>query len=132
MPNETTRNFVKERLARGDSAATIRRTHAHLISQPPSFFQNKEWGHYKGLSGADSLSPKEIHRIQSATSRRVRGERKQARATFRARTEASKAEARYLGLPEPTSDYQKAHDAGIEYRATNDERYREQFEEGSP
>jgi hypothetical protein len=132
VADTASRRFVKERLARGDSAATIRRTHNFLIAQPDSYFRTAEWGRWHGLSGAQPLTPKEIHKIQSATGRKARVARRETRATFRLRTEAEKAEAQFLGLPEPSTNYQRAHDAGIEYRATHEERYREAFAEGSP
>jgi len=131
LPDSPTRRFVKTRLEAGDSARTIRQTYNHIAAQPPSYFKSEEWGRWHGLSGAEPITAKEIHRIQSATSRKVRDERRENRASMRVHTESDFKTADYLGLPEPTVDYQEAHDAGMLYRATKDERYREIFTEGS-
>lgn len=126
------RVFIKERLTRGDSARAARLSYNELVSLSPSEIGSRWGARWMSLSGARKTTPKEVHRVQSALSRKDRADRREARATMRLRTEASRTEAAVLGLPEPTADYQKAHDAGALYRATHDERYREQFEEGSP
>jgi hypothetical protein len=126
------RRFIKERLGRGDSARTVRLTVEHLVAQPKTFFATAEWRRWKALRGERPPSPADIHRVQSALGRKMREERKIVRAEFRGRTEADRNEALILGLEEPRVDFQAAHDAGILYRATHDEHYREVFTEGSP
>ena len=123
--------FLKARLVSGDSAATARRVHNALAALPESEAVARwGWG-ARGLSGASSVTPAEVHKVQSALSRREREERRENRALMRIRSDADRTQAGYLGLPEPGTDYQKAHDAGAEFRATNEERFRQVFEEGS-
>ncbi len=131
MPTDPSRAFIKERLARGDSAKAVREAHNALSKLTPSQIESR-WGRrWKGLSGAPVTTPKEVHRVQSSLSRKERRTRKEVRAEFRIRGEAQADQARILGIPESGFDPQKAHDAGVMYRATEDERYREEFEEGS-
>jgi hypothetical protein len=132
MASESTRRFIKARMVSGDSAATARRVHNALAALPESVAVERwGWG-ARGLSGAAPVTPAEVHKVQSALSRKEREERRENRALMRMRSEADRTQARMLGLPEPGTDYQKAHDAGAEYRATNEERFRQVFEEGSP
>lgn len=127
------RKFIKIRMVAGDSAEAARVAHNALVELPPSQIE-KRWNGkgWNGLSGAPKVTPRGVRRIQSALSRRQRQDRKESRAFFRARSEAERREARELGLEEPVTDHQKAHDAGVKFKATHDERYREGFEEGSP
>jgi hypothetical protein len=125
------RTFVKQRLERGTSARTVRESYNALVSQSPQQIESN-WGKsWRKLSGQKPITAKQVHKIQSSLGRKARATRKEARAEMRLRTEATRTEAQVLGLPEPTVDYQKAHDAGALYRATHEERYREVFVEGS-
>jgi hypothetical protein len=129
----TPREYVKIRLRRGDSSWAIRAQINYLVAQPPSFFESRPWKRWRGLSGRKPLTAKEIHRIQSALGRKARAERKERRLEMRLRTSSAAAIAKARGEPGTTGDAQRAHDAGILYRVTGDETYKEIFEqEGSP
>jgi hypothetical protein len=131
--SSTPREYVKIRLRRGDSSGAIRVQINYLVAQPPSFFEPRQWRRWRGLSGQKPLTAKEIHRIQSALGRKVRAERKERRLEMRLLTSSAAAMAEARGEPGTTGDAQRAHDAGMLYRVTEDEAYKEIFEqEGSP
>lgn len=130
-PSELSRTFIKRRLVHGIGEKAAREAHNALVDLSPTEIEFR-WGKaYKGLSGQPKLTPKESHRVYSALSRKERAERTEARRSTRFRTEAMRRQEEYYGR-EFTGDYQTAQDAGTMYRATHDERYREDFEEGSP
>ena len=130
--SEATRRFVKNRLISGDSAATARKVHDLLAGLTESEAVRR-WGwSAKGIVGASPVTAKEVHKIQSALSKKERAERRETRALMRIRAEADRRQAEILGLPAPSTDYQRAHDAGVVYRATHEEVFRQVFEEGSP
>lgn len=141
-PPSMARRFIKTRLERGDSARAIRITFNALVDLSPKEIE-QTWGIPRRgggprrtalvkLSGHASITAKEIHKIQSALGRKARKARHEVRFEFKVRRMADEAQNEALGIHEPLIDYQRAHDAGVMYRATNDERYREEFEEGSP
>ncbi|HYM40665.1 MAG TPA: hypothetical protein VEY12_11100 [Thermoplasmata archaeon] len=129
---ELSRQFLKERLNRGTSQGVARDAHNALVKLSPRQIEDR-WGYkWRGLSGAKPLTAEETHRIEKSRSRHQRESGRAAREEFRARTSADKKLAERLNLPEPEVDYQEAHDAGVLYRATEDEIQRQFFEEGSP
>ena len=130
--SEASRRFIKNSLLSGTSARAVRETHNVLASVTPDEAVRR-WGwSAKKVAGSRPVTAKEVHQIQSAMSKRERAERKANRDRMRIRMEADQREAQILGLTPPTSNYQKAHDAGVLFRATNEEHYRHDFEEGSP
>ncbi len=124
--------FIKQRLVRGTGERAARESYNALTELSPSQIEER-WGKaWRGLSGQPKLTPKETHRIYSALGRKDRAARAEARRSAKYRSEASQRMAEMYANPELAGDYQRARDAGTLYRATHDERYREQFEEGSP
>jgi hypothetical protein len=91
------------------------------------------WGEdWRGLSGARPLSAKESHRIYSALGKKARLQRKERRESYHYRSKFERERAAANGLDESSVDYQEAHDAGVLYRATQDEQYREIWTRVSP
>lgn len=130
--SEATRRFIKNRLISGDSAAAARKVH-NLLTGLSETDAVRRWGwSAKGIVGAQPVTAKDVHRIQSALSKKERAERRETRARMRIRAEADRRQAEVLGLPAPSTDYQRAHDAGVLYRATHEEAFHRIFEEGSP
>ena len=130
--SETTRRFIKNRLISGDSAATARKVH-NLLAGLTESEAVRRWGwSAKGIVDAQPVTAKDVHRIQSALSKKERAERRETRARMRVRAEADRRQAEVLGLPAPSTDYQRSHDAGVLYRATHEEAFHRIFEEGSP
>jgi hypothetical protein len=130
------RAFIEERLLRGDSQKTVRDTVNALRRHPATYFVGESWTRWQGIRGRRKITTEDVYRVYNAL-RKNRSkttaytERKRLRETWKTETAAERALALDLGVPEPTRDKQLAHDAGILYKATKDERYREFFEEGS-
>ncbi|HEV2316579.1 MAG TPA: hypothetical protein VGV89_03280 [Thermoplasmata archaeon] len=132
MPSEDIRRpFIKQRLRRGTSAREIRETFNFLVKLSAEEIERRWARGWGDLSGQEPTTSSEVHRVQSALGRKARTERREARREMRLKTEATKEEFRLLGLFEPSYDAQKAHDAGVMYRATREEKFREVFVEGS-
>lgn len=131
MPIDLRRLFIKKQLKQGTSAKEVRDSFNALVRSKPEQIDTR-WGKFwRRLSGLAEATAKEVHKFQSSLGRLARAERKTSRAEMAARTASQKLEATILGIPEPTIDAQKAHDAGVMFRATHDEKYREKFTEGS-
>lgn len=130
--SKASRRFIKNSLRSGTSARTVREAHNALIALTPEQAV-KRWGYSaKKVAGSRPVTAKDIHKIQSAMSKSERAERKKNRDEMRGRKRSDEKQAAYYGHPAPTKDYQRIHDAGVLFRATNEEHYRHDFEEGSP
>lgn len=132
------RQYIEYKLSQGYSPSAILEAHNYLATHrttEPFPVEQRVYRHRK-LSRADLARVYDrwrVHARRHPTSkegtqraeRRTRIEEK--RATYRAKVEDRLG----LGLP-PPPDPIRAADAGMLYRLTNEQRYREHFEEGSP
>lgn len=126
------REFIKARLNQGTSQGAAREAHNALADLSPSEIARR-WGpKWVGLSGAPHVTASESHQIEKSRSHHQRNEGRDKRVERLLNNEADREKAARLRLPEPLGDRQDAHDAGVLYRATREEVYRERFEEGSP
>jgi len=129
------RAFIEERLLRGDSQRTVRDA-VNALRKKPAAFLDQNWPRWSAVVGKRKVSTADVYRCYDALRKNhsksdAYAERKRLRTAWRTETAAERSLAQDLGIPEPTRNKQVAHDAGVLYKATRDERYREFFEEGS-
>ena len=132
-PAKASREFVEFRLAHGDDPSTILKAH-NLIVRDSSVRKNA--GLWSLRIGERPLSKAEFRRIHDAWRKRPsnvtgRENRRAIRESLAADEAAKQKMAKATGVPYTPQDPQKAHDAGYQFRLTEDEAYREYFTEGS-
>lgn len=137
MPRAS-RHYLEFKFSQGYSPAAVREAHNHLAGHRTrdSFpLEQRVYGHRK-LSQRDITRAYDRWRVYA---RRHPGSKESAQLLER-RTRNQERVAEYqvkveqresLGLPRPPPPIRAAN-AGMVYRITHDERYREHFEEGSP
>ena len=132
------RAYLESKFAAGYSPSAVREAHNHLTAhrqREPFPLEQKVYGHRK-LSERDVTRAHDRWRVyarrhpgsKEASQLLDRRTKNQERlATYKVKVE----ERRSLGLPPPPPPI-RAADAGMVYRVTHEERWREHFEEGSP
>lgn len=132
------RQYLEYKFSQGYSPSAVRVAHNHLATYrtPEPFPQEQRVYRHRLLSEIDVTRAYDRWRVYARRhpeskeagqllERRTRNQ--QRLATYRLRSE----ERRSLGLPPPPSPI-KAADAGMVYRVTHDDRWRNFFQEGSP
>jgi hypothetical protein len=137
-PARDSRLYLESKFSQGYSPSAVREAHNYLAghrTQEPFPLEKRVHGHRK-LSVPAVLRAYDRWRVfgrrhsesKEATQLQERRTRNQERlATYRDKVE----QRRTLGLPAPPPPLQAA-DAGMVYRVTHEDRWREHFEEGSP
>jgi hypothetical protein len=135
---KASRKYLESKFAAGYSPSAVREAHNHLTThrqREPFPLEQGVYGHRK-LSETDVTRAYDRWRVyarrnpgsREATQLLERRTRNQERlAEYQVKVEQRKS----LGLPAPPPPI-KAADAGMVYRVTHEERWREHFEEGSP
>jgi hypothetical protein len=132
------RQYLEFKFSQGYSPSAVRNAHNYLASNRTRepFPQEQRVYQHRTLSETDVTRAYDRWRVygrrhptsKEATQVLERRTRNQERfASYRVKVE----ERTSLGLPAPPSPI-KAADAGMVYRVTHDERWKEYFEEGSP
>jgi len=135
---KASRRFIEYKLSQGYSPSAIREAHNVLVSHKArdDFMIEQRLYRHRELSEKDFTRAYDRWRVYA---RRHPGSTEAQRFTER-RLKIAERRVNYriksdqrtsLGLPLPPEPIHAA-DAGMLYRITHDERYREWFEEGSP
>ena len=125
--------FIRRLLCSGTSPETIRDAYNALASLSPEHAV-KRWGYSaREVAGSGPITVSDVRRVLRLLPDGDRAERDLALSEMNLRVEADRREAERIGLPAPTKSYQRAHDAGVFYRATQDEEPPEPYpEDGEP
>jgi hypothetical protein len=141
MPHEiarASRQYLDFKFSQGYSPSAIREAHNYLAEHrtPEPFPQEQRVYRHRSLSERDVTRAYDRWRVyarrhpgskESIQLIERRTKNQERLATYRIKVEQRES----LGLPLPPSPI-KAADAGMVYRVSHDERWREFFEEGSP
>ncbi len=135
---KASRQYLEFKFSQGYSPSAVREAHNYLASHrtPEPFPQEQRVFRHRRLSGTDVTRAYDRWRVYG---RRHPGSR-EATQLLERRTKNQERLALYqervaqrtsLGLPPPPPPIPAA-DAGMVYRVTHDQRWKERFQEGSP